>query len=442
MAHQSMSRPDPSEDPENDEPLFAQEYDAQPTDVTRLASKLAQHVGTASSNDLALDLVLHEIVEQARMATMATGAAIALFRGEEMVCRASSGSSAPDLGVRLNTRTGLSGGCVRTRQVQRCDDTETDPRVDGAALRNLDVRSILVVPIINREELAGIFEILSPRVRAFGERDVLTLQAFSQRIVRTLESVSEPPEPAWPAVAETRGEDIPPQIISGAQLLEAPVPARDYWTSVLTVIVIGLALLLGWMVGYAGWQKATAPKVIATLAPAAASGSNATLPVPPKPGPSTEPAAGPKQPLPAAKPSRGQSVTPPPPAGGLVVYQNGKLVFEMPPEKTAASAVKTAGEIDTLPVRITPEAAARLLRQRVEPEYSDAAKQAEVLGPVLLEVRVGKDGLVRQAEVVTGDRLLVPAALAAVRQWKYQPYSPEGTPLEFSTQVTVNFKGE
>ena len=70
--------------------------------VRGLTSALAASGGGASSQDLALDLVLNQIVEQACLATGATGAAIALTRDGEMVCRATTGRNAPDLGVRLD----------------------------------------------------------------------------------------------------------------------------------------------------------------------------------------------------------------------------------------------------------------------------------------------------------------------------------------------------
>src|ERR1700685_2278433 len=70
------------------------------------------------SADLALEIVLNEIVEQACLAPGATGAAIILERAGEMVCRASSGVNAPELGVRLGGDSGLTAECIRTRQVQ------------------------------------------------------------------------------------------------------------------------------------------------------------------------------------------------------------------------------------------------------------------------------------------------------------------------------------
>src|SRR5215472_638569 len=190
-----MSCPDPyrPNDPLADELLSDAELKVRDlmqgnTDVRGLTNTLAASGGGSSSNDLALDLVLNRIVEQACLATGATGAAIALTRNGEMVCRATTGRTAPDLGVRLDN-AGFSAECLRIGTLQRCDDTETDPRVDAVACRLLGVRSILVVPLWYWGEFVGIFEIFSPRANAFGERDEQTLQALAYRIVRHTKTV-------------------------------------------------------------------------------------------------------------------------------------------------------------------------------------------------------------------------------------------------------------
>ena len=66
-----------------------------------------------------------------------------------MVCRAATGHLAPDLGIPLNIRDGLSGACLQTRQPQLSVDTEFDPRVDPAISRRLGIRSILIVPVFD-----------------------------------------------------------------------------------------------------------------------------------------------------------------------------------------------------------------------------------------------------------------------------------------------------
>ena len=136
--------------------------------------------------------MLNEIVEQACLATGATGAAVVLERDGEMVCRASSGPTAPELGARLDVASGLSGECVRTGQTQRCDDAQTDPRADATASQRLGVRSALVLPLIEGNRVVGLFEVFSPRAWAFGDRDERTLEALSVRVMRNLERAAEP----------------------------------------------------------------------------------------------------------------------------------------------------------------------------------------------------------------------------------------------------------
>src|SRR5579862_6969421 len=73
-------------------------------DVSSLARVLTAHGAGDFSPQVALDLVLHEIAEHLRQATSADAAALALRQGEEMVCRAAAGASAPDLGTRIDLR--------------------------------------------------------------------------------------------------------------------------------------------------------------------------------------------------------------------------------------------------------------------------------------------------------------------------------------------------
>jgi len=117
-----------------------------------LAGTLEHYLLSGFPGDLALDLVLNELVVRAAEATRASGAALALTRGDQMVCRAATGELAPGLGVPLSTRDGLSGACLQTRQPQLSVDTEEDARVDREASRLLGIRSILVVPIFRMQD--------------------------------------------------------------------------------------------------------------------------------------------------------------------------------------------------------------------------------------------------------------------------------------------------
>ena len=146
-------------------------------------------IESLSAFDLDLAPAIDIITDRAQVMTRATGAAIALNRGREIVCRARAGRTAPDLGVRLQTESGISGHCVRTGEILLCHDTESSPHVDPAVSRRLGARSILVSPIRYFQRTLGIFEVLSASPYAFDQRDVATLQLLSGMMVAAISRV-------------------------------------------------------------------------------------------------------------------------------------------------------------------------------------------------------------------------------------------------------------
>ena len=140
--------------------------------------------------DLNLEPGISIIAERAQSLTGATGAAIALRAGNEIVCRARTGRTAPDLGVHLQTDSGLSAECVRTGEILLCHDAETNPRVDLASCRRLGARSILVAPLRHYRRTVGLFEVLSSVPYAFDHRDVVTMQLLSSVMVAAMTRLS------------------------------------------------------------------------------------------------------------------------------------------------------------------------------------------------------------------------------------------------------------
>jgi TonB family protein len=418
-------------------------------------------------SDLSLDLRLHEILQQARLTTASSGAVIALARGNRMVCRATLGDKAPAVGVCLNTRSGLSGACVQTREMQLCDDTLVDPRVNATACNDLGIRSIAVQPILEGGELWGVLEVFSLVPHAFSDSDLQELQGLSRKISRTVREAKDAESP--PAVTAELSlqlvtEAVPPESEQPESLQEPVQPemaviGRDYRTGVLTAAVLALAVLLGWMVGRVGWSMA----VNRSPAPAAIIPNEAQAmgPVIPE----TVPAMSHREEPPVAAKKVVARITPPArtapnpktetaePAGGLVVYDHGKVVFRMPPSKAeppAAADVTGPGSIQKAaareeddsslaPTQSSPASANSYVLERVEPQYPEAARLQHVQGPVELKVLVGTDGLVRKLTTISGNPLLVSAATGAVRQWRFKPHEVKGKVVEFETQVTVNF---
>jgi protein TonB len=79
------------------------------------------------------------------------------------------------------------------------------------------------------------------------------------------------------------------------------------------------------------------------------------------------------------------------------------------------------------------------LIHKVLPVYPPLARITRIQGQVLLEAVISKQGVIENLRLVSGHPMLVPAALDAVRQWRYRPYILNGEPLEVETQITVNF---
>ena len=90
-------------------------------------------------------------------------------------------------------------------------------------------------------------------------------------------------------------------------------------------------------------------------------------------------------------------------------------------------------------VRVSEGVMRTLLIKKVQPKYPEEARKKHVEGTVLMKTIISHEGDVQELTVVSGDPLLVPAALEAAKQWKYRPYLLHGQPVEIETQIMMNF---
>jgi putative methionine-R-sulfoxide reductase with GAF domain len=151
-----------------------------PADYTSILAALAAVKREAEGLGSDLDRALHLVADRVQTFTRATGAAIALTAGAEMICRASLGSDAPSLGARLTVGSGFSGECVRTGRLLRCEDAEADPLVDRQSCRALGIRSIIAVPIRWNDAVIGLLEVFSPEPHGFSANDDLVLKRLAE----------------------------------------------------------------------------------------------------------------------------------------------------------------------------------------------------------------------------------------------------------------------
>ena len=459
-----------------------------------LTCVLEQNLLAGFPPDLALDLVLNELVVRAAQATRAGSAALALARGDELVCRAATGPLAPDLGVPLSTRDGLSGACLQTHQPQLSVDTEFDPRVDPAVSRHLGIRSILIVPVFDSNDknrtdkdrtgkhlndndsndqpaqVSGLLEAFSTSPAAFSDSDQKLLEGFAEECARIRRAAIElsqrppaahavPPEVVLPDVrmntvpsAFNPSASVPSAFAPPDAIAESSLPTRrpshqprtlEVWTLVLGTLAIVAALAVSFLIGSRiGWLRTSA-----------SSAQTAPPPTISKPGESAKSAT-------ATKSARTRTKPVAPASDELVVYEKGKVIFRMkptpakparaqhPPANPVAArqsrdaiieASSTTKVAPSHSVWLAPAQAEARLLVRTEPHYPPEAIAAHRAGNVVLEVQVAEDGSVSNVRTLSGDPTLAAAATDAVRRWRYQPYRRHDHPAQFQTDVTLSF---
>src|SRR5882762_1511190 len=168
------------------------------------------------------EAVLRKIAEAALSATGAEGAALALRRDGAVVCVARAGEMAPPLGARLDDASGMSGECLREGQTLRCDDTETDTRVDAEACRELGLRSLAVAAVKEGDNVIGILEVFSPQPSTFTDRHMDVLRQLAELAVA--ESAAESPEVESPPLPKSPPDTHPTAAVPQPRLLPSKAP--------------------------------------------------------------------------------------------------------------------------------------------------------------------------------------------------------------------------
>ena len=208
--HRGTKRWVPEADPDrkNLERVLAFAYGMQMGHLRRIADELTQ------------------LARQARLATMASGAAIAVEHQHRIECIARSGEAAPQLGSRPAANIGLAGECLRTALPQFCGDTEIHPFVDRMHSRTFGVRSIVYVPVFRGVKPEGVVGVFADKPNHFTPHDVRGLQIMAREVTRTLK---------WELSPEV--EPKPVEAPREAGLVEAwpPEPTREIGAVEVTV---------------------------------------------------------------------------------------------------------------------------------------------------------------------------------------------------------------
>jgi len=126
-----------------------------------------------------LGRVLQLVVDRSSELTGGTGAVVEIVDRDELVYRAASGLAAKHVGLYLPLEGSLSGEVVAKRMVMRCDDCETDPRVDREACRMIGLRSMVIAPLIEGDQALGALKTFSDRPNNFDDLDAYVVQLLA-----------------------------------------------------------------------------------------------------------------------------------------------------------------------------------------------------------------------------------------------------------------------
>jgi TonB family protein len=333
----------------------------------------------AAAADVALDLVLQEIVQQARLATMATGAFVGVVRANKIICLATSGSNAGEFAVYLDRDQRMVSSCLSGGTVQICRDSETSEELEGSACRYLGARSVVMVPVINetateKDKKLGIFGVFAPQVDAFSDNNVLALQGLAHRIAEAMAHVDRFTSASGDTSTIVRTDTV--RSDSGKPI---PLPARDKRPrSALRSLaaikvrgpaawgfgVLAVVLLAGWGLSRVMSPPRTMDTSAKALAPTVVQpATSQTAPIPPDPPVSDQPASShPSSPDAGTHPG-------PSPASALVVKPNPTVARSIRPVTTIPTGHTTVNKVPARPGLNVPEL-------EIENALDDAASES------------------------------------------------------------------
>jgi TonB family protein len=429
-----------------------------------------------ASGTQSTDNMLGAIAVAAHSLTGATGAAVAMPRDGAVVCLGRSGESAPELGARLKVDSGVSGECLRTGVIMRCDDASRDLHVDAEVCRLLGLQSIAVVPLRGQHGRVGVLEAFSTESYAFTEDKMeilgrlagLAEAAWARGMVAEVSPV-EYEEPVVAAIPQTSTLEAP---VLEAPVLEVPVeesPAtvplaevREILASAqgprfprkLSYLIIGavalLAMVLLSVYGWKAWYRSSVASTVPPGRSAASSHPSSTEHQNVAARPSSQPRVPGERAVAAAKIPNGTLRQPPRWASrGAKGGKPSSSISnsEEIPQPVASSAdpaalsqaLATTPTLPQLGVPISQGISGGTLVHKVQPIYPPEARRMRVQGSVVIDAKITVKGQVEELKLISGDPLLAAAAMDAVRRWRYTPYSLNGQPIVKETRITISF---
>jgi hypothetical protein len=183
-------------DPESFQNLLADAYVVQESGIdTRSLSAVLELQGLMAESELDVDRAMPLMAERARNVAQATGVAIAILQGDQLVYRAGSGSSAAYVGRRVTAILSVSRHTKSKAEILRVENAQRDGRIEAAICRQFGAESLLILPVYDNRNLVGVMEVIFSDAHSFQEQEVRTYRVMAGLLGEVIGRAAQPKTP-------------------------------------------------------------------------------------------------------------------------------------------------------------------------------------------------------------------------------------------------------
>jgi len=159
---------------------------------TESLSAIVELQGSIATGELDVDGAMDLIAVRARNVANATGIAIGLLEGDQLVYRAGSGSAATYVGQHVMATLCVSTHNAASGEILRVENAQTDARIEAAICRQFGAQSLLILPIYQDRAVAGVLEVLFIEAHAFQPREVRTYRLMAGLVEEAMSDAARP----------------------------------------------------------------------------------------------------------------------------------------------------------------------------------------------------------------------------------------------------------
>jgi hypothetical protein len=205
-------------DRESFQKLLANAFAVQQSQIdSQSLSAIVEVERLITRGELDLDGAMHLIADRTRNVADATGVAIGLLRGDQLVYRAGSGSAAEYIGRRVLATLTVSADTKASSELLRVENTQTDPRIEAGVCRQFGAKSLLILLIYSDRAVAGLLQVLFSEPHVFQDREV--------RIYRLMAGLLG--EAMSHAAQRGRGENLIAELPTNPRAIEQITPEME-----------------------------------------------------------------------------------------------------------------------------------------------------------------------------------------------------------------------